>query len=268
MMVEEEACIVGSLIGHQGRCFDLRIHPFYYDLLLSSSEDGNAKLWRISEHKNVHTLLHNKEAEVLRSSFIDNLVATAGSDGAVQLWDLNIEPDNQTRSFIAKRGNFPEISSANKEPATTKQFGSISSKNLGRLNHDGAEAQIYVCEPSPYSSSSLLTAADSKVYLWDINTCQCTSNWHYSDLKSNTNSDSSSSEIKVFGGDRNPDNEVFVFDAKWNPTKPHEAILALSDSSIRILDSRKSDASIFDISLISNDSPSHLGHATSVRYKL
>ena len=73
----------------------------------------------------------------------------------------------------------------------------------------------------------------------------------------------------MFGGlQRNPEREAFVFDAKPCPNNVHNSViaLALSDGSIRLLDSRQrndSDASTGAL-LTFSDSALSSSHATSV----
>ena len=107
-------------------------------------------------------------------------------------------------------------------------------------------AQIYACEcfdVNNESSCAFMTAADSSVYLWDLN-AQIKANdnssshvWTVSDTASSTSS-STDSGTQGYGGPRNPDNEIYVFDAKINPRQQNIIALALSDGNIRQIDVR------------------------------
>lgn len=234
-MEPSDATITANLIGHQGRCFDIRLNPKDSNVLLSASEDGTAKLWSINKRSCSHTFLHNKESEVLRAAFVGgDVICTAGSDGKALIWNPN---------------------------ASSKQTTAPSAT----LIHGNETSQIYVCEPwincdgdSLTQSSALLTAADSQVYFWDIETQQTNAIWEFTPSSDNS---------EGFGGDgRNPNREVYVFDAKWRPNSIHEAAVALSDSTLRILDTRQKEP-VMTLSLEIEELAAagvKLGHATSV----
>lgn len=82
-----------------------------------------------------------------------------------------------------------------------------------------------------------------------------------------------------FGGEsRNPNREAYIFDAKWNPGSAHLVSLALSDGTLRILDTRAdATSSLILPSVINNTSEGmdqagsvaatvKLGHATSLNW--
>jgi WD40 repeat protein len=132
-------------------------------------------------------------------------------------------------------------------------------KKIHALRHRSIESQVYVCEPNVIIDNQLLTAADNQIFLWDTNEGKATNQWDYFPS-------SSSATQRPFGGEvRNPDNEAYVFDAKWRTKEPHIAGVALSDGTIRLLDTRQRDNSIFTITLQNaEDDETKLGHATSV----
>lgn len=245
----------GSLIGHQGRCFDLKCFPVSENsttdhFLLSSSEDGTAKVWNPATRKCMYTFLHNKSSEVLRSSFIgstdeSSLVCTAGSDGKSILWKYEVP------------------SSSSSDPASKQ-----APQKMTTLTHRNEESQIYVCESHLTQNHLLLTAADNEVYLWDI--CheipQPINHWKFFLPDPSTNS-----QGVHFGGEgRNPNRECYVFDAKWHPSTPQVITSLLSDNSMKILDIRSQEIrcnlffpkEVYDEEMQSN---CRLGHPTSVQ---
>ena len=68
--MEKEAKIVSTLLGHKARCFDVRVNPSNHGQLLTSSEDGYARLWDMQKKSTIQALHHNKDAEVLRAAFL------------------------------------------------------------------------------------------------------------------------------------------------------------------------------------------------------
>eukprot|EP01031_Cornospumella_fuschlensis_P041144 gene41144-50195_t len=159
--------IVSRLLGHKGRCFDIRHGSDEPNWLISASEDGDAKLWNLQKLSAIHTFVHNPKSEALRCCFIDSKICIAGSDGNVSLWS---QPDATS--------------------LTTK-----STVPLHRLNTGSEENQVYVCEPKPYSQSELLVGADNTLMLWDLN--------HPTVHQSAWEMESISDRSEVFGGERN-----------------------------------------------------------------
>lgn len=198
------ASSTSTLLGHQSRCFDVRFN-FDSQLFISSSEDGSSKLWNLQQKKCLNTLIHNKEAEVLRSCFLNksnSLICTGGSDATAIIWK--------------KEGN---------------KYNKVE-----KLKHTD-ESQVYVCESfchplNQFTDSLLLTAADNKLYIWD---CEGNLQQPYIWTFESTESDPSAR----FGGARNEQNLAFIFDAKICPLSEDLICVALSDSTIRLVDKRE-----------------------------
>jgi hypothetical protein len=288
-----------KLLGHTGRCFDLR-YSFDGNLLLSASEDGTAMLWNASTRRAVAIFKHNKESEVLRAAFLNvnsDLITTCGADGRAIIWktnqELNFNTSTNSTSNPKSDQNISEhtVQAANTDNNTKNNNSTEKKKNekrnvqkLSVLTH--GSGQIYACECLDlFSSSSLLmTAADSSVYLWDINNSTNSNPNSSSNSNTNPNSDpnpnpSSDSNLPVhtwtvnantnashkneketvsspnFGGPRNPENQVFIFDAKVNPNNKTIIALALSDGTVRQIDVRSPIMSRFDVSKITPPSP-------------
>ncbi len=231
--VDKNHTIISSFLGHKGRCFDTRL-SHDYNSFISASEDGCAKIWSLQNKKCLFTLKHNDKCEVLRSAFVtDTIVCTGGSDGKVIIWKRN-ESDNL---FVKSRS----------------------------LMHNSAESQIYACEPVPSQDSGrLITAADCQLFMWDLESTndRCVQSWSFDSL------DQDAINSVPFGGPRNEQNEVYVFDAKVSPTVSSCVAVALSDSSIRLLDTREGPdravVSTMPLNKQQRFANQNFGHATSV----
>jgi WD40 repeat protein len=242
----------GSLIGHKFRCFDVRFCS--NNLVLTASEDGTAKLWKLDTKKCLFTFQHNKDCEVLRAIFLGsggNKVVTCGADGKAIIWIRKV------------------TSQANKwryEQACTLDHG---------------DTQIYACEAVPSSSSTaapssvktgsaaapistkeessmsepeyigLLTAADDRIYFWDLSEggSALPHTWTFRNAASGhgdledlelqvgvKGDDSGGSPSRTYGGERNKEDAAYIFDAKLCPTDPHKVAIALSDGTVRLVD--------------------------------
>jgi WD40 repeat protein len=228
-----KASIAKSFLGHKGRAFDVRF-DMAGQKLITASEDGTCKVWDYSNSRCLKTIIHNKEAEVLRATFLDNIgICTSGSDGNAVLW--SVEDCRDPTAKVEKAHVFEH----------------------------GEEAQIYVCETI---NTDLLIAADNFMVLWDLTTLQQRRKYEFFD-----NADPSDPERPSFGGHRNPDNDVYVFDAKINPANSDIISVALSDSTTRVLDTRTPGSeAIASVSLarLFAGSSEKIGHATSVRCQI
>lgn len=240
---------VGNFIGHHGRCFDLRCYEISSSssVLLSSSEDGTAKLWDTSTKQCRQSFVHNKKSEVLRSTILGEIssdrctIGTAGSDGKVTIWNCS-----------------------NYRDSTEKP------QNLMTLSHRNNESQIYACEANVTCPQYLLTGADNELFLWDLSQdpSRPLNRWSfYLDSKN------PSSGIHFGGEQRNPDRECFVFDAKWDPAAPNLFSTVLSDNSFKMLDLREKEIlcslnfpqQVYEEEI---DQSVTLGHPTAVRIRI
>ncbi|CAM9238108.1 unnamed protein product [Hapterophycus canaliculatus] len=218
------------LIGHQARTFDFQFHPTE-DAAISASEDGTARVWDLSSGRCAKSLEgHSKKHEVLRACWAppgaaatDSVcVATGSADGTVRLWGIPGEE---------------------REKTGVNRYESL--KVVGQLRHrnqaKGLDGQVYSChfipdpavgscgEPPPSSSAAavrLLTASDSSVHLWDIETRK----------REATRSLSKVGDHSI-GGERNPGDASFVFDARPRPGSGSSVLaVALSDGTVRVGD--------------------------------
>jgi hypothetical protein len=210
------------------------------------------------------TLKHNKESEVLRAAFLNatsSLIATCGADGRAIIW----------KSFIY---NSSDVSKNVEGIASSNEIEKNRMKKEAILPH--GPTQIYACESlkiSDGASCLFMTAADSSVYLWEVNSCVGNSTsspahvWTVDSNSSNNvspvNTPGDGQEGSGFGGPRNPDNLTYIFDAKVNPTQGNVIALALSDGNIRQIDIR---TPVFaSMSKISNSSPTNVGSSSRNR---
>jgi hypothetical protein len=207
----------------------------------------------------VLTFKHNVESEVLRAAFLNSsstVVATCGADGFAMIWKTYYDSDVSTeaskvsdKSVESSNGGSAQVVSSNTAVSTAvnNQTGKRRLKKEITLTH--GVAQIYACESfdvSNDSSSAFMTAADSSVYLWDLNAQNFKASenksshvWTVSaESDSRSSSPSSDSGAQGYGGPRNPDNDIYIFDAKINPQQQNVIGLALSDGNIRQIDIR------------------------------
>jgi len=187
-----------SLLGHKDRCFDIRFSSCS-SKLISSSEDGTARVWslnidnvqntskKVKEYKS-SIIKHSTTSEVLRATFLPNDTngyhyITCGADGKAIIWKDNKDNNsNNNEEYI----------------------------QIATYDH-GGEGQIYACELLGQSSSSsspshMLTAANDKMYIWDLETSQSTQEFSFTPYNE--------SKELAYGGARNPDNIAYIFDVK------------------------------------------------------
>jgi WD40 repeat protein len=227
-----------SLLGHKDRSFDVK-YSSSSSLILSASEDGTAKLWDVKSKQTLHTFTHNTKNEVLRVVFIptlpitsyndlDNNICTCGSDGKAIIWK---KINNNDESLQNDKGEIiygKNIQDRKKNNNALKYEKSIT--------FDHGDTQIYGCEVFNSEGNHLITAAENELFLWDIEKGVRNSSWGFGKLISTTHD---GGDDKIFGGtNRNPDDTVYLFDAKISPKDDNIVAVALSDGSIRLLDLR------------------------------
>ncbi|KAL7495746.1 hypothetical protein ACHAWT_004122 [Skeletonema menzelii] len=210
--------------------------------LATASEDSTVRIWQVQSHKLVATLSEGMDTnyECLRVAWMkttnennsnspDNgggvekyVLASAGADGVVQLWSA-VENDEQTLEWQC----------------------------VGSLKHfvdDNEERpQIYALQfiqsPSYPNMNIMLTSAHDSVYLWTIEN----NNDSSSESPNNAMQRKFLSMLSIqfthlddatqtyqFGGSRNPENELYVFDASYSESNDLLAV-ALSDGTCRVI---------------------------------
>jgi len=98
--------------GHKGAVLDLEFDPFNDDVLATCSEDCTAKLWRIPSSglsngqqltEDIQTLKgHKRKVGVVKfHPIVENVIATAGQDYDVKIWDV----ENGACKFTTSAGS-------------------------------------------------------------------------------------------------------------------------------------------------------------------
>ena len=210
--------------------------------LATASEDSTVRIWLVQSHKLVATLSEGMDTnyECLRVAWMkitnDNdsnlqqndggvekyVLASGGADGVVRLWSA-VENEEQKLEWQC----------------------------VGSLNHfvedDEERPQIYALQfiqsPSYPNIDIMLTSAHDSVYLWTIENGNEESSSESPNARQKKFLSLSSiqfshlddaSQTYQFGGPRNPENELYVFDASYSESNDLLAA-ALSDGTCRVL---------------------------------
>lgn len=252
--------------GHRDPIFGTAFSPDG-KYLATASEDSTIRIWYVQSHKLMATLSEGMDTnyECLRVAWLkignnlqqsgdtddtDNvgvvekyLLASGGADGIVRLW-----------SAVQKKN----------DEAEQKNDTKLDWTCVGSLNHfhteDEERPQIYALQfiqsPSYPNLDLLLTSAHDSIYLWNIviddddDDAKTSENTEASNHQQNKKFNNKrrflsllsiqfahlegGSKTNQFGGQRNPENELYVFDASYNESSDLLAV-ALSDGTCRVL---------------------------------
>lgn len=191
-------------------------------------------MWDLSNGRCAKSLEgHNKKHEVLRACWAppgvsnDSVsIATGSADGTVRLWGI---PPGGGDGGGGGGGEVDRYKSL-------KVVGQLKHRNQAK----GLDGQVYSCQfiaytdtagGAPHASSNagamgLLTASDSSVHLWDVETRTRVATQALSKVGDHS-----------IGGERNPEDASFVFDAKPRPGSGSSVLaVALSDGTVRVGD--------------------------------
>lgn len=186
---------------------------------------------------------HKSRCFDVRVDFSGSRLVSSSEDGTTKLWDLNkrkvlctlthdVAAEVLRSVFLSSIDGIVTCGSNGRCIVWTPSSKNKYERKI-ELLHDAD--QLYVCELLPREArAQLLTAADELLYMWNLDSpaeplCKCS-------FEATTDA--------AFGGPRNPDNKVYIFDAKLASHMGAETIfaVALSDGSVRIQDLRQLEA--------------------------
>ena len=192
--------------GPRTRVFHVEASPVDPAILVSTGEDATARVWLLGPDgsNRCQRVLRGHKEEVLVCGFSPDgeLIATGGNDNLVHVWD---------------NGRMDSLGGSNDEDESQ----GFHEKELARLKlHD----QVYGC--SFVSENRLMTAAGESMSLWDLTEGRSVA------------SVSVQEDVKgfVFGGERNEQGEVWIFETSI--TEAGMVAAACTDGFVRVYDAR------------------------------
>jgi len=235
--------------AHSERVFDLAFDKSNR-WMASASDAEDVKIWDVAANGEVPKLLQRlpHAAEVLRVAWkgqprdgeqsrdgervadlpnTTSWFATGTAAGAVRIYCVAAQ---------AKSERNPNKSHDQKEAGATFALKT-------EFAHPGPDQQIYALlwlETTELNSQpSLMTAADDKIYWWDVESQSLTNTWAFDSVAPTTEPGNRA----AYGGvKRNPANICYIFDAVVGELYPGQGedvvCVALSDGSVRVLDRR------------------------------
>ena len=153
------------------------------------------------------------------------LLASAGADGMLRLWSASRNEEGQKLQW--------------KLVGTKDHYQLLDSNGTASETED--RPQIYslqfVQSPSSPGSNLLMTCANDSIFLWDIKSSGAEKMKEISShlsIQFSHLDPSLGTNLNQFGGPRNPDNELFVFDASYSEVNDLIGA-ALSDGTCRVV---------------------------------
>jgi len=203
-----------SLFGHPSRQFNCAWRPGDSSTLASVGEDGCLRLWDCGAARAQRLSLRAWRDEALRCAWSPGggqLVAAAGADGKVMVWHCaawDAEGAAEGTEEDRVRRHRTQLSAGSEE--------------VYALQFDGG-------------GTGLMAACGSAVGVYDVATGQLRAGHEY---------EKSSAGVSV-GGQKNPEDAAFVFDAALGGGAGGELLaVAMSDGSVRLQDLRERGESL------------------------
>ena len=217
--------------GHRETIFGLSFSPDN-KYLASASQDSTVRIWEVKTHRLIDTLENDKEFECLRVAWcpavndtIDAnerceekyLLATAGADGVLRLFSASFKDERLQWQLVGFKDHYQVLNEIEDRPQIySLQFVPHPSQMMTGSN----EASDWL----------IMTSADDAIFLWDMQKPNTNSN----ELEIVSHSVMQFTQIghNEFGGPRNPNNSIYVFDAA---VSNQLVAVALSDGTCRVL---------------------------------
>ena len=241
---EEEIISFGEpsrIRGHKERVFHLEPSPVDPDVLLSGGEDTTCRLWRLgqNEHKCEKVFRGHKE-EILICGFSPSgdLVASGGNDNIICVWDngrLKHAVEHADFSMRPVKRMRPE----DEHHACCADPNSLEvqeQEEFEQAEEGGLVARLTL-KDQPYgcsflSDTELVTACGGVMTLWDMAVGEASG-----EVCVGNDVPASSGATFVYGGERNPNAEVWIFETSLAPNTGIMAT-ACSDGLVRLYDAR------------------------------
>ncbi|KAL3778814.1 hypothetical protein HJC23_009847 [Cyclotella cryptica] len=227
--------------GHRETIFGISFSPDG-KYLATASQDSTIRIWESRSNRLVETLSEGMDVnyECLRVAWRKSglvkdanaeeeetyLLASAGADGILRLWSAIFREEREKLQWklVGTKDHY-QLLDSNASASETEDRPQIYSLQ-------------FVQSPSFPNSTLLMTSADDAIFLWNIKnsigtdkTKEITS--HLS-LQFSHLDPSLATNVNQFGGPRNPDNDLFVFDASYSEVNDLVGA-ALSDGTCRIV---------------------------------
>ncbi|KAL7511238.1 hypothetical protein ACHAXN_008421 [Cyclotella atomus] len=245
--------------GHRETIFGIAFSPDG-KYLASASQDSTVRIWEVKTHRLLETLDCDRDYECLRVAWLPNdgsksshdvsndddivtnkstndkekyMLAAAGADGILRLYAASLQNDKLHWKLVASKDHYGLLN----ETAATEDRPQIYS-----LQFVPRPFQPSVNNNAETTCSDwlIMTSADDAIFFWSIK--QPDMNESQREITSYSIIQFAQLGHNQFGGPRNPNNEIYVFDAVVSSNGFIAA--ALSDGTCRVMSIAQSAAEV------------------------